>query len=63
MKPEDLVIQIRNLHFSERETIDEAFDYLCEVARHVNNADAAAMVAATGVLLNTIANEIDKLEA
>ena len=62
MKPADLSVQIRVPLCNERETIEEAFEYFFEVVRNVNDADRTAMVVATGVVLNTIANEINKLE-
>jgi len=62
MKPAELSVQIRVPLCSERDTIEEAFEHFFEVARNVNDADRTAMITATGVLLNTIANEINKLE-
>ena len=55
----NLSAEIRNPLCSERETVAEAFDYFFKVVRSVNDADRAAVVAAVGVLLNTIANDME----
>jgi len=63
MKKEELVAQISAPFFAHRETLDEAFEYFFKVADATKSAaDRAAMLTAAGVLLNTVANEINKLE-
>lgn len=62
MRKEELATQLRVPLFADRATIDEAYEYFFEVAGAINDADRAAMLTATGVLLNTVANEINKLE-
>jgi hypothetical protein len=62
MKKEELVAQISVPFFAHRETLDEAYEYFFKVAGAVNDADRAAMLTAAVVLLNTVANEINKLE-
>jgi hypothetical protein len=55
----NLSTEIRNPFCGERETLEEAFNYFFKVMRSVNDADRAAVVAAVGVLLNTIANDME----
>ncbi len=57
--PAQIAQSLRNPMFATRDTLEEAFDYFFMVAKAVNDADRAAMITATQVLLNTIANHLE----
>jgi hypothetical protein len=57
--PAQIAQYIRNPMFSDRDTIDEAYDYFFKVIKTINDADRAAALTATQVLINTIANKIE----
>lgn len=56
---EQVAQSIRNPMFAKRDTLEEAFNYFFMVAKAVNDADRAAMLTATGVVLNTIADLLE----
>lgn len=56
---EQVAQYLRNPMFAKRDTLEEAFDYFFMVAKAVNDADRAAMLTATGVVLNTIADLLE----
>lgn len=58
MTKQELADSLRNRMFAERETLSEAFTYASEVAPH----GGVYTLTALSVLMNTIANEIEKLE-
>ena len=49
---------IRNRIFGERDTLQEAYNYALEIAEGSNNK--AAVMTAVHVMMNTIANELEK---
>lgn len=57
--PAQIAQLIRNPMFAKRDSLDDAFDYLFQVAKAVNPADRAAMMTATGVVLNTLADMLE----
>ena len=59
---QEIVAQIQNPMFSQRDTIAEAFEYFFMLADTVNHADRGAMITGTMVLLNTIAAQLKKQE-
>lgn len=59
LTPAQIAQYLRNPMFATRETLDDAFEYFFMVAKAVNDADRAAMITATQVLLNTIADHIE----
>jgi hypothetical protein len=59
MTKEELIHKLRCNMFSERMTIDEAYDYAWKVAKSFDNP--IAVMAAVQVLANTVANEVGKL--
>lgn len=60
MTPHQLAKSIRNGLFSDRETLNEALDYAYSIARGTENP--AAMMTAVMVVVNTLANLIDRTE-
>ncbi len=58
MTKKELIKTLRNQMFADRDTIDEACKYAQEVAPHGGVYTATAL----HVLMNSIANEIEKLE-
>lgn len=52
---------IRNGMFADRNTVDEAYEYAYMVAKATDNP--AAVMAAVQVVVNTLANAIETLEA
>lgn len=60
MTHSDLANHIRNDMFADRENIREAYEYALEVAK--NSGSSAHVMTAIHVMLNTIANTIDKIE-
>ena len=56
----ELAKLLRNKMFSDRETIDEAFEYAYSVAKGTNHA--GAVMTAVMVVVNTICKEIEKNE-
>ena len=61
MTKDELVYKLRCNMFSDRMTIEEAYDYAWKVARASD--DQLAVMTAVQVLANTIANEVEKLGA
>lgn len=59
LTPAQVAQMLRNPMFAKRETLEEAFNYFFMVAKAVNDADRAAIVTATGVVLNTIADLLE----
>ena len=57
----ELALSIRHKLFAERETLQEAFDYAFSVFRTLGPNEIAATTAMF-VVLNTLANEILKIE-
>lgn len=57
----ELALSIRHKLFAERETLQEAFDYAFSVFRTLGPNEIAATTAMF-VVLNTLANEILKME-
>lgn len=62
LTPAQIAQSLRNPMFATRETLEDAFEYFFMVAKAVNDADRAAMITATQVLLNTIADHIEANE-
>lgn len=60
MTKEELIHKLRCNMFSDRMTVEEAYDYAWKVARASD--DQLAVMTAVQVVANTIANEIEKLE-
>lgn len=61
MTKEELIYKLRCNMFSDRMTIEEAYDYAWKVARASD--DQLAVMTAVQVLANTVANEVEKLGA
>ena len=61
MTKDELIQQLRCSMFSDRMTIEEAYDYAWKVAKGTDNQ--GAVMTAVQVVVNTIANEIEKLGA
>ena len=61
MTKDELIYKLRCNMFSDRMTIEEAYDYAWKVARASENQ--MAVMTAVQVLANTIANEVEKLGA
>ena len=61
MTKDELVHKLRCNMFSDRMTIEEAYDYAWKVARASD--DQLAVMTAVQVLANTVANEVEKLGA
>ena len=59
MTKDELVYKLRCNMFSDRMTIEEAYDYAWKVARASD--DQLAVMTAVQVLANTVANEVEKL--
>jgi hypothetical protein len=59
LTPAQIAQSIRNPMFATRDTLEEAFEYFFMVAKAVNDADRAAMITATGVVLNTLADTLE----
>jgi len=59
MTKDELVQQLRCNMFSDRMTIEEAYDYAWKVAKGTDNQ--GAVMTAVQVVVNTIANEIEKI--
>ena len=59
MTKEELVYKLRCNMFSDRMTVEEAYDYAWKVARASD--DQLAVMTAVQVLANTVANEVEKL--
>lgn len=54
----EMIKSIRNRIFGDRESLQEAYDYVLTVAEGSNNK--AAVLTAVHVMMNTIANELEK---
>lgn len=63
LTPAQIAQMVRNPMFAKRDTLEEAFEYFFMVAKAVNDADRAAMLTATGVVLNTIADMLEPTQA
>ena len=63
LTPAQIAQSLRNPMFATRDTLEEAFEYFFMVAKAVNEADRAAMITATQVLLNTIADMLEPTQA
>ena len=60
MTNQELAKTIRHGLFAERDTLKEAFDYAFRVINSLQNGDQIAATTALYVVLNTLANEIEK---
>ena len=60
MTHSELASGIRNAMFADRDSIGEAYSYVLELAK--NSRDSAALLTAVHVMLNSVANAIDKIE-
>ena len=60
MTNQELAKSIRHGLFAERDTLKEAFDYAFRVINSLQNGDQIAATTALYVVLNTLANEIEK---
>lgn len=54
----EMIKSIRNRIFGDRESLQEAYNYVLTVAEGSNNK--AAVLTAVHVMMNTIANELEK---
>ena len=61
MTPKGLAESIRNRLFADRDNFDDALEYAYSVARGTDNP--AAVMTAVMVVVNTLANYIEKTEA
>lgn len=59
MNIQELAKGIRNGMFADRETLGEAYEYVLELAK--NSRDGAAILTAVHVMLNTLANQMEKI--
>ena len=62
MSNAELAQSIRHKLFAERETLKEAYEYAFSVFRTLGKNEMAATTAFM-VVMNTLANELEKLEA
>lgn len=62
MKKEELAMLLRTPLFADRATLSEAYMFFDEVSGTLKGSQRTAVFTAMGVLLNTVANEINKLE-
>jgi len=60
MTNQELAKSIRHGLFADRETLKDAFQYASEVLGRLNSSDQIAATTALYVVLNTLANEIEK---
>ena len=60
LTPVQIAEMLRNPMFAKRDTLEEAFDYFFMVSKAVNPADRAAMITATAVVLNTVADLLER---
>ena len=60
---QDYAKQIRCPLFADRRTLKEALDYATEIAKACGPRNQMAVMTAVYVVLNTVANDIEKLEA
>lgn len=60
MNQRDLAKGLRNGMFADRDTLKEAYDYVLHLVE--NSQDGPAILTAVHVMLNTVANTIDKIE-
>lgn len=61
MTKEQLAKSIRHGLFADRPTLKEAYDYSASIAESMGK-DSIGVFTAIHVILNTLANEIEKLE-
>lgn len=61
MRKEELVKMLRNGMFADRPSISEALEYVNELAQAAGR-DGIAVLTAVYVTLNTVANEIEKID-
>ena len=54
----EVIKSIRNRLFADRDTINEAYHYALSIAEGTKNP--AAVITAIHVMMNTIANELEK---
>jgi uncharacterized protein (DUF2267 family) len=59
LTPAQIAQSIRNPLFATRDNLDQAYEYFFEVLQSINNADRAAALTATQVLLNTLADTLE----
>jgi len=55
----ELITSLKQPMFASRDTIEEAYDYALKVAKATDNP--AAVMTAVQVVVNTIANELEKI--
>ena len=56
----ELAQKLRKNMFSKRETIREAYDYAGSLIENMNSSDRIAALTALHVVLNTVADEIER---
>ena len=62
MTNEELAKAIRHGLFADRETLKEAFDYAFRVINSLKGSEQIAATTALYVVLNTVSNELMKVE-
>jgi len=62
MNKKDLIKTIRSNLFAKRDTLGEAFDYFNDIINTIPKKDQAAVITATAVVLNTLADAMEKAE-
>ena len=60
MTPKELAESIRNRLFADRDNFDDALDYAYSIAKGTDNP--AAVMTAVMVVVNTLAQEMEKTE-
>lgn len=60
MTKQELIKQLRCSMFAKRDTLEEAYEYAWKVARGTDNE--GAVMTAVQVVVNTIANELEKMD-
>ena len=63
LTPEQVAQSIRNPLFAKRDSLEQAFDHFFRVCDAVNSADRIAMITATCIVLNTIADILEPEQA
>lgn len=58
----EIISKLSSPLFSDRETIEEATEYFNMLIDTIKKSDKITVYTAVGVLLNTIANELKKVE-
>lgn len=63
MTNQDLAKAIRNKFFADRDNVQEAFDYAMRVFQSLGKDGNVAATTALMVVMNTLANELEKVES